>query len=61
MIVLIPAILFIGIRYFYGFTSYFSLTTVKETVLYGLQMKRLFDLRNLFLAFGTLWIKFICN
>ncbi len=40
LIILIPAILFIGIRYYFGFTSYFSLITIKETLLYDLQMKR---------------------
>lgn len=56
LMALVPLVLFISIRYFFGFTSYFSITTVKETVLYALQMKRIFDLRNPFLAFGTLWI-----
>ena len=56
LVALIPLILFISIKYYFGFTSYFSLNTIKETLLYDLQIKNIFDLSNPFLAFGTLWI-----
>jgi hypothetical protein len=47
-------ILFIGIRYYFGFTSYFSLITIKQVILYHLYFQNL--LINIYLAFGTLWI-----
>ena len=56
LVALIPLILFISIKYYFGFTSYFSLNTIKETLLYDLQIKNIFNLSNPFLAFGTLWI-----
>jgi len=56
LIILIPLILFISIRYYYGFTNYFSLSTVKETLIYDLQIKSIYDLSNPYFSFNTLWI-----
>lgn len=53
-IVIIPLMLFLGIKYYFGPTNYFSLITVKETLLYIAQTNNI--LTNPYLAFGTLWI-----
>jgi len=52
--VVIPLMLFLGIRYYFGFTGYFSLITIKETLLYITQAGTI--LVNPYFAFGTLWI-----
>ncbi len=58
-IALIPVMLFLGIRYYFGFTSYFSLITIKETLLYIVQADTLFV--NPYITFGTLWIISLYN
>lgn len=55
----IPLMLFLGIRYYFGFTGYFSLITIKETLLYITQAGTI--LVNPYLAFGTLWIISLYN
>lgn len=54
-IILVPVlILFIGIRYYFGFTDYLSLTTIKEIILYQINSNNI--LVNPYLTFGVLWI-----
>lgn len=65
LIAAIPLVLFLGIRYYFGFTSYFSVVTIKETLLSITQLNSI--LIDPYLAFGTLWmislynIKFVKN
>lgn len=59
LIAIIPLALFFGIRYYFGFTSYFSLVTIKETLLYVIQTNSI--LINPYLAFGTLGIVSLYN
>ena len=59
LVAIIPLVLFICIRYYFGFTSYFSVFTIKETLLYISQTNTI--LVNPYLAFGTLWIIILYN
>lgn len=59
LIATIPLALFLSIRYYFGFTSYFSLDTIKETLLYVFQTNTVFV--NPYLVFGTLWIISLYN
>lgn len=54
-LVLVPVlILFISIRYYFGFTDYLSLTTIKEIIFYQINSNNI--LANPYLTFGALWI-----
>lgn len=52
-------ILFISIRYYFGFTEYLSLTTIKEIIFYQINSNNI--LANPYLTFGALWIIGIFN
>lgn len=55
--ILMPVIvIFIGLRYYYGFESFYSASTIKQVFFYHLNSVNI--LNNPYLAFGTLWIIF---
>lgn len=55
VLILVPVlILFISIRYYFGFTDYLSPATVKEIILYQINSNNI--LVNPYLTFGVLWI-----
>lgn len=55
--ILIPvAMIFISLRYFFGFNSYYSIGNIQQNINYHLTSNNI--LNNPYLAFGTLWIIF---
>lgn len=57
--ILIPvSMMFISLRYFLGFNSYYSMENIQQNINYHLISNNM--LNNPYLAFGTLWIMFAC-